>query len=207
MTRASDAATLALALFPLHTVLFPGGRLPLRIFEARYVDMIGDCMRNAHPFAVVAISAGGEVGAVPTFHRTGTLATIENWDHGPDGLLHIVARGGDRIRVLEHDVAANGLVSARVEQLATHTHAPAPEHAGLGEFLQQLYTSRTEIAPPAPWYFDDAGWIAYRLAELLPLDIPTRIRLLELDDANLKLAAIAALLESSRRAPTSEHRH
>ena len=99
-----------IALFPLHSVLFPGGALPLRIFEARYVDMISDCMRCESPFGVIAINEGSEVGATPTFHSTGTLATIETWDQGPDGLLHIRARGTQRFHILSHHVRGGGLL-------------------------------------------------------------------------------------------------
>ena len=90
-----------LPLFPLHTVLFPGGLLPLRIFESRYLDMISDCLRNDRGFGVCLISAGREVGDGAECFDVGTLARIQDWDSTPDGLLGIIARGEQRFDSLD----------------------------------------------------------------------------------------------------------
>ena len=107
-----------LALFPLGAVLFPGGRLPLRIFEARYMDMAKACLRDGVPFGVCLIREGTEVGAPATPFEVGTLARISEWDMQQLGLLQIVATGGARFRILERRTQPDGLQRARVELLA-----------------------------------------------------------------------------------------
>ena len=108
----SGQALRELALFPLRTVLFPGGALPLRIFEPRYVDMVRDCLRDERPFGVVPILHGPEAGAPADFHPSGVLADIESWDLGDDGLLHLL--GED-----DHDDDAFERMHHREDQLLT----------------------------------------------------------------------------------------
>lgn len=184
------------ALFPLNTVLFPGGLLPLRIFEARYVDMVRSCMRDAQPFGVVPISHGSEVGDTPQFQATGTLATIESWDQGNDGLLHISARGSDVFRIVSHRVEGDGLVVGAIELCPAQTVAVSDEYVYLRELLEQVFAAHAELAPPQPWAMDDAGWLAYRLSELLPLDVAGRVAVLELLDPAARLAHIARFIET-----------
>ena len=196
-----SSAKNSVALFPLHSVLFPGGALPLRIFEARYVDMISDCMRCESPFGVIAINEGSEVGATPTFHRTGTLATIETWDQGPDGLLHIRARGTQRFRILSHHVLGGGLLVGTIETRVDAAGAVRPEQSYLQDLLTEVFAARPELAPQKPWQLDQAAWVAYRLAELLPLTLDQRLELLEHDEPESKLALIARHLEAEKRPP------
>jgi len=201
------ASTLLYPLFPLQTVLFPGGALALRIFEPRYVDMVGTCLRDGREFAVVPIAQGSEAQAGATFHADGTLARIETWDQGSDGLLHLVVRGTRRCRVREHVTASNGLVSGDIDIVDERDEpVPAAFHY-LGELLEAAYAARPDLAPPEPWSLDKAAWIAYRCAELMPLDVPARLAILTLDSAQQKLATIASSLPPPERPPTGSALH
>ena len=97
----ADVETREVPLFPLHTVLFPGGPLALRIFEPRYLDMVSECLRNDQPFGVCLIQSGNEAGVAASPHLTGTFARIVDWQSGDDGLLSISARGEQRFHVQE----------------------------------------------------------------------------------------------------------
>ena len=159
----------ALPLFPLHTVLFPGGQLPLRIFEARYMDMAKACLKDGSPFGVCLIREGREVGEPALPAAVGTLARIERWDMPQLGLLEIVALGGERFRLLERRIEKNGLARARVELLAPDSDDEAP---------------------------GSLGYCA-RLVERVPLPLGVQQELLELDDATARLERIKALLEGN----------
>lgn len=128
-----------IALFPLNTVLFPGGVLPLRIFEARYMDMVRDCMKSESPFGVCLISQGAEVGRAAATESVGCVAHIGAWDMQQLGLLNIRCVGGERFRVTERTVEANGLIRAEVTMLeADVDHGLAEEHRPCAALLQRV---------------------------------------------------------------------
>lgn len=183
-------------LFPLGTVLFPGGRIPLKIFETRYVDMVSRSMRESAPFGIVGIISGREVGLTPEFHRVGTTATIESWDQGADGLLHIVALGAEVFEIVEFSVANDGLALADVTLRTATPHGQVPlKFAPLRQLLQEIYERQADLAPPLPWLWDDADWIAYRLAEIMPVPIEQRVEALGMSGAEERLALISAWME------------
>lgn len=184
-----------LPLFPLHTVLFPGGVLPLRIFEPRYLDMVSDCLRNDHGFGVCLIRAGREVGAAAECHEVGTLARIQDWDNTPEGLLAITARGERRFRVLDREVRADLLSVARIELLDEPPPLPLPvEFAPLARLLEHLLDDLDPPYKTLPRAFDDADWVGARLTELLPLDPLEKQSLLEQADPRARLTTLAARL-------------
>jgi Lon protease-like protein len=196
-----------IALFPLGTVLFPGGRLPLRIFEPRYVDMVGDCMRRDRPFGVISISRGSEVGTTPEFHASGTLAVIGPWDQGNDGVLQITAHGHERFEIVSHHVRENGLLVGTIRS-ANEDDAEVPaqlEH--LKALLREVFATRSELRPPEPWHLDRAAWVSYRLAELLPLTIETRLKVLNLTSGVDKLDVVANYLAAHDRAKPNAPSH
>ncbi|MGE0484752.1 MAG: LON peptidase substrate-binding domain-containing protein [Gammaproteobacteria bacterium] len=203
MTAATVRA--GVPLFPLRTVLYPGGALPLRIFEPRYIDMIRRCLREDDPFGVVPILHGQEVGATPRFHPHGTLARIEHWDQGADGLLHLVTRGGERFDVDNHVVHADGLVVADITLRAEPGDIPSDDNAGA--LLAQLYAARPEFAPAPPWHLARASWVAYRWAELLALPVSDRLALLTLDAGAAMLARIEPHLPRPPAPDAHEPRH
>lgn len=196
-----------LPLFPLNAVLFPDGILPLRVFEARYIDMISACMRNDAPFGVVLIRSGKEVGAAAVPEDVGCLAHITQWDMAELGMLHLRARGGDRFRILETRVLADQRLEARIEMIGPDDVPPATEiHLRCAESLKTVMEKVIErgrdeqgeefINPFAqPARLDQAGWVANRWCEILPIPLKARQKLLELDDAGSRLEIVYQFLQ------------
>jgi Lon protease-like protein len=171
-----------LPLFPLGTVLFPGGLLPLRVFEQRYLEMAKSCLREESPFGVCLIREGVEVGAPATPEPVGCLAHIVQWDMQQLGLLQIVAQGGARFRILERRLQADGLARASVELLPAEIDAEVPQRlANCAELLRRVAAEHGERLFAAPFRFDSCAWVGARLAEILPLPGKTKQQLLELD--------------------------
>lgn len=184
-----------IALFPLNTVLFPGGPLPLRIFETRYTDMVRRCMREPCQFGVVLILAGGEVGDVASTADVGTSARIVDFDQLPDGLLGITCRGERKFRVRRRWLASDKLNMGEVEWLPPETQLPVPpQHRGLALLLERLLPEFGELYEDVPRSFDDAAWVGSRLAEILPLELAHKQHCLELTDPLERLAEIAPLI-------------
>jgi len=181
-----------IALFPLRTVLFPQGLLPLRIFETRYVDMIRRVMRAGEGFGVVLIRAGAEVGAVDELAQVGTLARVADFGQMPDGLLKILARGERRFRILVRDTQSDGLHLADVEWLEDPPEGPlaAAEFPELRHALADALTRLGEEYPAGPQLLGDAAWVAGHLCQLLPVPAQERQRLLETPGARARLVRI-----------------
>lgn len=182
-------------LFPLNTVLFPGGPLPLRIFEPRYLDMVRHCMREGSAFGVVLIRAGGEVGAVARTADVGTSARIVDFSSLPDGLLGISCLGERRFRVLRRWRQDDGLNVGEVEWLADPAPTALPgETSFLSDLLRRVLPELGEMYAHVPRRLDDAGWVGARLVEILPLSLGDKQLLLELDDPLERLERIAPLI-------------
>jgi Lon protease-like protein len=180
-------AELTLPLFPLSTVLFPGGHLLLRIFEPRYLSMVSRCMREEHGFGVVLIEKGSESGSAE-FATMGTIAEIVDWHQGSDGLLGLTTEGRDRFRVTGYEQQADGLYIGTIEMLAKEPRENLTENfSGLTELLKGLLEEAGAPYDRMPTDFDDASWVGYRLAELLPLPVSIKQSLLELEDARRRL--------------------
>lgn len=185
----ADATTLPL--FPLQkTVLVPGAALDLRIFERRYLDMVRECGRSGSGFGVCLILDGIEVGTPVTPAAFGTEAVIEDFGTTPDGLLSLRVRGRRRFHVMNTRVRDSGLVMADVQfcdEDATSSRL-RPEHALLAELLRRILMQVNDAkADPEPALLEDAGWVGWRLAELLPLSLTQRQVLLQIDDPHARL--------------------
>ena len=189
-------ASSTLALFPLRTVLVPGAALGLRVFEPRYLDLVRDCGHSGEGFGVCLIIDGEEAGAVSATAAFGTEARIEDFGADAGGLLTLQVRGARRFHVRRTRVRDNGLVVAQVEWCDPDPDDELrPEHAVLGMLLRGILEQvggEHATAPPAR--FDDAGWVGWRLAELLPLDDEQRQLLLQEDDPHARLDALLKLL-------------
>lgn len=175
-------------------MLFPGGRLPLRVFEKRYIDMARECLRGSAPFGVCLIVEGREVGdpAVPA--SVGTLAKIVECDMAQLGVLQIVAQGERRFKIAARRVQPDGLVRATVELLGEEADAPvAAERVASVQLLQRIIAQHAALFPAQP-RLDSSAWVSARLAELLPLPLALKQELLEMDDAVARLARVHALL-------------
>lgn len=206
----------ALPLFPLGTVLFPGGSLPLQIFEVRYLDMVQRCHREGTPFGVVCLTQGSEVmqrdrqggeGFRPeSFHTVGTLAQIVEFDQPQPGLLVIATQATERFRIKSSQRLKYGLWVAEAEPVPADPVVAIPEElAGIAQALHQLNQRLQQEQPgligPYPDYapngtpWQEAGWVANRWAELLPLPVETKQQLLTLDNPLLRLELVGDALD------------
>jgi len=186
-----------LPLFPLRTVLFPGGLLPLRIFEPRYLDLVRRCLRSGETFGVVLIRDGGETGPVGALAEVGTSARILDFETLPDGLLGLLCRGDRRFRLKARRTQPDGLHVAEVEWLAEEVAVPlAPGQQPVARLLRRVLAELGERGRFLEPRYDDAGWVGSRLAELLPLERDAQQRLLELDDPGARLRALEPLLDT-----------
>ena len=196
-------------LFPLQSVLFPGGRLPLRIFEQRYMDMAKVCLKESSSFGICLIAHGEEVArpgkkaAEP--HAVGTLAHIADWDMQQLGVLEIVAQGGEKFRLLRHWAEGSGLLQGEVELIAAPAVLPVPgPYARLVPLLRAIVGELEAGAPNAPakpHRFFDADWLGMRYAEVLPIPVAAKQKLLEIEDSLDRLEIIYRFLESKGLLP------
>jgi Lon protease-like protein len=191
---------LDIPLFPLNTVLFPGGRLPLRIFEQRYMDMAKVCIKDNLPFGVCLLEQGAEVnapGQVPAQpNEIGTLARIGDWDMPQFGVLNVTTRGEERFRVVATRREKSGLLRGEVDLIVAPAVQTIPgDYGRLVVLLRAIIADMADAAPPEPHRFDDAGWVGYRYCEVLPISNVARQKLLELDDDISRLEIIFRFLE------------
>lgn len=209
-----------LPLFPLRTVLFPGGVLPLRVFETRYVDMVRACMKTDMPFGVVAIRSGAEVGAAAEPYQVGTHAHIVEWDMPELGVLLLQTRGGTRFRILETRRQNNQLLEALTELLpdeeadvdaevnadasGASDHALAVCSRVLRVVIEELMERASAEADgaivnpfPEPHQLNHAGWVANRWCEMLPIDLEEKQALLEIADDTHRLLRVEQYLHQN----------
>jgi Lon protease-like protein len=201
--------SLQLPLFPLQTVLFPGGVLPLRIFEVRYLDLIRRCQKEGAPFGVVVLSRGSEVRpgpqmptAVEEFHPVGTLAHIERLQQPQPGLMMIHCRGGHRFRVLRSEQMKHGLWIGEVEFMDEDTPVVVPpDLQEVRDSLQRLYDhlhaqadAQDTLPIQAPLHWNDCGWVANRWCELLPISVQLKQQFLALESPLLRLELVGDVL-------------
>ena len=179
-------------IFPLGAVLFPGGVLPLKIFEQRYIEMTKVCLRDTRPFGVCLIREGREVGTPAVPYSVGCLAAIEEWEMPQVNMFHLVARGTERFRLIDTRVASNGLMSGTIERIAPD--APTTVDAACRDVLKVVIERVGTEHFPEPVALDDASWVSYRLAEMLPLEAAEKQALLELTDAGERLKRLRAAL-------------
>lgn len=199
----------SLPLFPLGTVLFPAGILPLRIFEVRYLDMVRKCHAAGAPFGIVALTKGAEVrqavAAPEQFADVGTLATITTLDATQPTLLGLECTGLQRFRITRRERLVNGLWIADVQGIAEDTALPVPpdlQHTAL--MLEQLLSTLAERpaeqvthSVQTPWKLDDCGWVANRWCELLPLPVAQKHQLMALDNPLVRLELVSDFLSQS----------
>ncbi|MGE4242758.1 LON peptidase substrate-binding domain-containing protein [Ramlibacter sp.] len=199
----------SLPLFPLGTVLFPGGVMPLRIFEVRYLDMIGKCHKAGAPFGVVSLTQGHEVrqpGATEAFSRVGTIATITHLETPQPGLMLIRAVGADRFRITSSEQLKHGLWIADVERMSADMDVVVPDDLkptadALGRLIESLQqrAAAGEAVPQVlePLRLDDCGWVANRWCEFLPIPVALKQRLMELDNPLVRLELVSDVLARS----------
>ena len=184
-------------MFPLNTVLFPGCTLDLQIFEARYLDMLGRCMKQGEGFGVVCILEGQEVGeAASRFAAVGCEALIRDWQQQPNGLLGIRVEGGRRFHVNSAEVLRDQLTLAEVEWLHDEPERPLrPEHADLAALLNALAEHPMVQSLGMGGEVDGQQALANQLAYLLPFNLKEKLHLLTLPTPDERLAFLQGLLD------------
>ena len=186
-------------LFPLNTVLFPGGPLPLRVFEPRYIDMVKNCVRDDAPFGVLLIREGGETGPA-TMHDIGTLARIADWYQGSDGLLGVTAIGEQRFRLRSSRRLESGLNVGEVELLPDEPSLPMPdEYRPMAEILSSVLDDLGLLYETLERRLDDATWVTSRFVEILPIELEHKQQCLEQSDPLGRLKLVQAMLKMVRQ--------
>lgn len=185
-------------IFPLNTVLFPGGPLPLRIFESRYIDMVSRCMKDDEPFGVVLIRDGREAGPATTY-SIGTLAKITDFYQGSDGLLGVTAIGGQRFGLTSSERQADGLNIGDVELIPEEAPMPLPsEYGSMPHILENVLDDLGRLYESLERDLTDAVWVTYRFIEILPIDLEQKQASLESSDTEARLRLVSQLLDSVR---------
>jgi len=185
-----------LPLFPLNTLVFPGGRLPLRVFEQRYLDMIKQAIADSTPFGICAIREGAEVGAPAVPYAVGTRVIITDWDMPQTGILHIDTQAQQRFVIRSLHTEPNGLLIGSVESVSVEVIAPIPDELQLAaEILRHIVKEYGDAHFPTPHHFEDAVWVGYRLSEVLPLKLSTKQSLLEMNDSVERLRILNEILK------------
>ena len=190
-----------LPIFPLNTVLFPGGTLPLRIFEARYMDMVRDCMREAREFGICLLRKGREVNGPAQPESIGCRARIRDWNMEQLGVLQISTMGTERFRIMELRSESSGLLRATTDELELEAPTSVPQRfiacvELLQRIIQQLNKEIDKIDPQGklpiatPYQLDNATWVGNRLCEILPISLAAKQKLMELTDAPTRLSIV-----------------
>jgi hypothetical protein len=183
----------------LKTVLFPGGVLPLKVFEQRYVAMTKTCLKDETTFGVCLITRGEEVaagGSKVSFAGVGTRARIVAWDMPQLGIFHIRAQGLGRFQVRSHAAGGDGLVVGQVTDVAPEPALPlADAFQPLAKLLEILMERVGKKNFPAEVSLADASWVGYRLAEMLPLPLSIKQSMLEINDAEVRLTTLGQFLK------------
>lgn len=181
--------------FPLHAVLFPGGILSLKVFEQRYMDMTKACLKHNDVFGVSLIQEGQEVGIPAVPEAIGCTAKIIEWDMQELGILEIRVVGQDRFRLLDSTIDPKGLITGNIELIPADIDAEIPErYAACVELLRKIMATNNAKAFAEPLKLDSASWVSNRLAEVLPLKIVAKQKLMELSDPLIRLDVLAQFL-------------
>lgn len=184
-----------LPVFPLASILFPGGTMSLKVFEPRYMDMAKACLKHGTPFGIALIRSGEEVGSPAEPEPVGTLARITEWDMQNLGILQIRVRGESRYRLTSHDISKSGLIIGDMTMIPDDLHIDCPELPPCAAFLRKvLVQSGSEHLATAS--FEDAGWVSFRITELLPFNNAVRQKMLELTDSRMRLEILHRFLSA-----------
>jgi len=186
----------SLPLFPLNTVVFPGGQLPLRIFEQRYLDMVKQAIADDTPFGICAIREGTETGTPAVPYAIGTRVRITDWDMPQTGILHIDTQAQERFVIRSTRTDPSGLLIGSVEAVSSETAIAVPDDFELAvEILRHIIDEYGNAHFPAPHEFDNAVWVGYRLSEVLPLKLSIKQNLLEMNDSVTRLRILTEFLK------------
>ena len=184
-------------IFPLRTILFPGSKLPLRIFEPRYLDMVSHCMRSNIEFGIVLSRKVPQPGMLETY-ATGTLATIIDWNQGDDGLLGITTLGTNKFELLSMTKQEDGLNIGEIRIVEKEEDFKAPSNFDNMVNLLEAILEDVDLYHERDNFFESASWVSFRFAEILPLKIEDKQKCLEFDDPILRLNFLEPLIKLIR---------
>ena len=185
-----------LPLFPLNAVIFPGGVLPLRIFEPRYLEMVKECVRGQSEFVICLIQSGQEVGNASQPCKVGTACQIIDWETLSDGLLGVTARGRRRVRIINTEILSNQLLQGNVEYLQEDQDQTLPEK--FNEWAHLVSLIMNKLGRPfsdLQVRLDSADWVGARLTEYLPFALEAKQRILEIDHPLVRLEHLQESLD------------
>ena len=183
-------------LFPLNTVVFPGGVQPLRIFEQRYLTMIKQAIADNTAFGICAIREGTETGSPAVPYTVGTLVHVTDWDMPQNGILHIDTLAQERFVIRNTETDSSGLIMGTVESVRPESAMAIPDDLELAiEILRHIVDEYGDAHFPAPHAFDNAVWVGYRLSEVLPLKLSVKQNLLEMNDSVTRLRILTEFLK------------
>lgn len=186
----------SLPLFPLNTVVFPGGQLPLRIFEQRYLGMVKQAIAASSPFGICAIREGAETGTPAVPYAIGTRVRVTDWDMPQAGILHIDTQAEERFVVRSTHIEPGGLLVGSVEAVSAEPAVAIPDEFELAvEILRHIIGEYGDAHFPAPHQFDNAVWVGYRLSEVLPLKLSVKQNLLEMNDSAMRVRILTEFLK------------
>lgn len=198
VSQADRSKTLDLPIFPLSSVLFPGGVMPLKIFEQRYMDMAKSCLKNDLPFGICLICEGPEVGGVAVPELAGTLARIQEWDMQQLGVLQVRAVGEQRFRIVEQRALASDLIVAQVTLIPDDEYSDCPEFAPCRDFLRKVLSQIGNARLDGEMRFDDPSWVSFRITEILPIAQVIKQKMLELTNARMRLEILHRVLREQK---------
>ncbi len=191
-----DLKPFTLPLFPLNTVVFPGGQLPLRIFEPRYLDMVKQAIADNTPFGICGIREGQETGTPAVPYTVGTRVVVTDWDMPQTGILHIDTQAQDRFVIRSTRTEPSGLLIGTVESVSSEAATAVPDDLELAvEILRHIVNEYGDAHFAAPHEFDNAVWVGYRLSEVLPLKHSIKQNLLEMNDSVTRLRILTEFLK------------
>ncbi len=191
-----SAGPVSLPLFPLNTVVFPGGQLPLRIFEQRYLDMVKQAIADNTPFGICAIRDGAEVGTPAVPYSVGTRVRITDWDMPQTGILLIDTRAQERFVIRSTHSESSGLLIGTVDAVSVEPALAIPDELELAvEILRHIIDEYGNAHFPEPHELDNAVWVGYRLSEVLPLTLSIKQNLLEMNDSLMRLRILTDFLK------------
>jgi Lon protease-like protein len=185
-------------LFPLHSVLFPGGTMALKIFEQRYLELTKSCLKSGGPFGIALIREGDEVGVPAVPETVGTLAYVTHWDMQTLGILQVRVTGTGRFTTLSRAISKEGLILGQVSLLPDDTHVDCPEHIACAQFLRKVLDKVGAPRLASTEQFGHAAWVGYRLTELLPFTCAIKQKMLALTDARIRLEILYKFLLDQR---------
>lgn len=195
LSQAKHHAAYEIPLFPLNTVLFPGGKLPVRVFEPRHMEMISTCLKNGQPFGISLLRADNGTHGAAQPEAVGCLVEIVDWDMQQPGVLNITVLGIRRFHVESHGTNNNGQIVAQVVNISEEPEAPIPpQHHACATLLRHIVEHLGEHRFALPLRYDDLAWVGYRLAELLPLKLSVRQNMLEMNDSLVRIEILHTFL-------------